>query len=379
MMKGKIAFVGNSALTMMNFRKGVMSALVKDGYEVAMIVPQDCDLSPVAGTGIRVIPIEVDCKGTNPLHDMRFFRRLKTIYRQEHFDFIFHFTIKPVIYGSMAAAACGVKFISVVTGLGFTFIKRNWLFRLSCLLHRLALHRAQEVWFLNPDDCDCFVSLRLVAPEKVHVIHGEGVDTAFFAAEKSLPEKFSFIYIGRMLRYKGVELFVRAAQDLRKEYPDVRWKLLGPLDREDPSGILPEELEAWVKHGWVEYLGVSKDVRASIAQSTCVVLPSYFREGVPRSLLEAAAMQRPLITTNSVGCKEVVMDGINGLLCEKNNQESLEQAMRTLLKMPREQLLQMGQKGREMVLDKFDEKIIIGEYLHALEKHLRKQDIPNSK
>ena len=362
----KIAFVGNSALTMMNFRKGVMCTLAQAGFEVTMIAPHDCELTALEGTGIHFIPIEVDCKGTNPRNDWRLYRSLKTIYRREHFDFAFHFTIKPVIYGSMAAISCGIKHISVVTGLGYTFIKRNWLFRTSCLLHRLALRKAAAVWFLNQDDCDCFVSLGLVSPQKVHVIHGEGVDTVFFATDQPLPDRFTFIYIGRMLRYKGVELFVQAAQQLRKDFPDVRWQLLGALDNEDPDGIAASEIEQWVQNGWVEYLGVSKDVRANIEQSTCVVLPSYFREGVPRSLLEAAAMARPILTTDTVGCREVVQDGVNGLMCEKNSVNSLLQTMRKMIQMSDEQLTRMGKQGRELMQRKFDEKIIIEEYRKAL-------------
>ncbi|MBQ9296171.1 MAG: glycosyltransferase family 4 protein [Paludibacteraceae bacterium] len=372
-MKGKIAFVGNSARTMMNFRMGVMKALTEDNYEVVMIAPQDCDMSPLQGSGIRFIAIKIDCKGMNPWRDIHLILDLKNIYRSEHFDFIFHFTIKAVIYGSMAAALCHIKHISVVTGLGYTFIKRNWLFLISRALHRVALRKAEAVWFLNQDDCDCFVSLKIVPSKKVHVIHGEGVDTSFFATDKPLPEPFTFIYIGRMLRYKGVELFVRAAEILRKEYPRVRWQLLGPLDNDDLDCITAGEIEEWVQHGFVEYLGVAKDVRPYIEQASCAVLPSYFREGVPRSLLESASMERIILTTNSVGCKEVVQNGVNGLVCEMNSLDSLVEAMRKIVEMPSSQLQQMGQNGRKYVLHLFDEKIIIAEYQKALQKYLNKE------
>lgn len=364
-MKKKIAFVGNSALTMMNFRLGIMKSLTK-WYDVVMITPQDCDMKPLEGTQIRFIPIDVDCKGTSPSQDIKLYRTLKKIYYNEQFDFVFHYTIKPVIYGSMAASACSVKHISVVTGLGYTFVKRNWLYRVSCLLHRLALRNAIQVWFLNQDDCDFFVHHHLVNPQKAHVIPGEGINTSVFNTEKPLPHNFTFLYFGRMLRYKGVELYIKAAEILKSEYPSARWLLLGPLDVLDPEGIQPEEMEKWVHYGIIDYLGVTKDVKAYIENSSCVVLASYFREGVPRSLMEAAAMKRPLITTNSVGCKDVVVDRVNGLLCQKGSLDDLVDKMRTMLNLSQNQLDAMGTAGRNLMLQKFDEKIIVKEYISAL-------------
>ena len=364
----KIAFVGNSALTMMNFRLGVMKEL-SEHYEVVMITPQDCELTLLEGTNIRFVPITLDCKGMNPVKEIQLYRQLKTIYNREKFDFIFHYTIKPVIYGSMAATASGIKFISVITGLGYTFIKRNWLFRLSCLLHKTALRHAEAVWFLNDDDHNVFVQLNLVQPSKAHVIPGEGVDTDFYCSHSPLPDDFTFLFCGRMLRYKGVELFVQAAKVLQKDFPSAHWQLLGPLDAHNPAGIKPNEMEKWVQEGIVEYLGVAKDVRPYLENCSCLVLPSYFREGVPRSLMEAAAMKRPVIATNSVGCKDVVIDKVNGLLCELKNIDDLIRTMRTMLKMPRTELEKMGEKGRELMLRKFDEKIIIAEYQKALNRY----------
>lgn len=371
-MKQKIAFVGNSALTMINFRKGLMSAVVNAGYDVTMIAPQDCELTPIEDTGIHFIPIVVDCKGTHPKNDLNLYRELKNIYRTKQFDFIFHYTIKPVIYGSMAAGACGIRHISVVTGLGYTFIKRNWLFHVSCILHKIALRKADSVWFLNQDDCDVFTSLRLAPQSKTHVIPGEGVNTEFYQSLLPMPSQTSFIYIGRMLRYKGVELFVRAAEVLQKEFPAAKWKLLGPIAPDDPSGIDAPELESWVHKGVIEYMGVAEDVRPYLEQSSCCVLPSCFREGVPRSLMEAASMERVIITTDSVGCKEVVQEGVNGFLCTPDSLDSLIVAMQQILRMPAEQIAAMGKAGRKYVLSRFDERIIINEYLQVLASLPRK-------
>ena len=212
----KIAFVGNSALTMMNFRLGVMKAL-SSRYEVVMMTPQDCELTPLSGTNIRFVPIQVDCKGQNPIRDLRLLSQLKLIYANEGFDFIFHYTIKPIIYGSLAASQLGIKHINVITGLGYTFIKRNWLFYLSCQMHRYALRNTNAIWFLNQDDCDAFVKWHIIPSSKTHVIHGEGVNTDFFRATKEPEQPFIFLHCGRMLRSKGVELYIKAAEKLKEQ------------------------------------------------------------------------------------------------------------------------------------------------------------------
>ena len=363
--KRKIAFVGNDAVSMMNFRLGVMKALSQD-YEVVMVTPQNCDLSPLNDTSIRYIPIHVERKGKNPMHDYRLYRTLKELYRRERFDCIFHFTIKPNIYGSLAASSLGIHHINVIPGLGYTFIKRNWLFHLSCALYKYALRKTDEVWFLNHDDSDTFLRWQLVSPRQARVSPGEGINTEFFHAAKAPELPFVFLYCGRMLRSKGVELFVQAARVLKHDYPDVRWQLLGPFDADNPDAIGPMEMEEWVRSGVVEYLGVTTDVRPFLERCSCLILPSYYMEGVPRSLMEAAAMERPLIASNTVGCKDVVVDGVNGLLCEKKSLDSLVQAMRRMIEMPREQLVAMGKAGRERMIAHFDERIIIDIYKKAL-------------
>jgi len=253
--KLKLAFTGNSAQTMLNFRAGVMSDFVRQGYEVTMITPRDCDISVCEKEGIRFIAIDIDCKGTNPVADLKLMEQLTNIYRKEQFDFVFHYTIKAIIYGSIAAKRCGLKQISVVTGLGYTFLRRNWLFLLSRAMHRFALRQACQVWFLNKDDRDDFVRHRIIPLQKTYLIHGEGVNTSCFEAAE-LPEgRFRFLYVGRMLYSKGVKLFVDAAAGLKKEYPEAEWALLGALDAQNPDAVSPETMERWVQHGVVKYLG----------------------------------------------------------------------------------------------------------------------------
>ena len=367
--KKKIAFVGNSALTMLNFRLGVMRELSKE-YDVTMITPQDTDIAVLESYSIRYIPVEVDCRGTNPIRDYRLIKSLYSIYKKEQFDFIFHYTIKPILYGSYAAGRLGIHHIAILTGLGYSFIKRNWLFFLSRYMHRFALRKADAIWFLNQDDCDAFVKWNVVDQERVHIIHGEGVDTDFYQSTKKDTAVFRFLHCGRMLRSKGVALYVEAAKRLKADFPQVKFQLLGPIDSQNPDAISPKEMEQWVRSEAIEYLGVTRDVRPFLDQCSCVVLPSYYMEGVPRSLMEAASMECPLIATDSVGCKDVVLDGINGLLCEKRSVESLYQTMRKMLQLSPEERQQMGQNGRQLMLRKFDEKLILQEYIRILNKYL---------
>jgi len=368
--KYKIAFVGNSALTMLNFRFGVMRSLSSE-YDVTMITPQDCDVAVLSEYGIHYIAIDVDCKGMNPLRDMRLMRTLYSIYKEELFDFIFHYTIKPILYGSYAAGLLRCHHIAIETGLGYSFIRRNWLYYLSRMMHRYALRKADAIWFLNQDDCDAFVKWGIVNQERVHIIHGEGVNTDYFKSSERSSEYFCFLHCGRMLRSKGVALYVQAAERMKKEYPKVKFQLLGPLDSLNPDAITPKEMELWVRSGVVDYLGVTKDVRPYLEQCSCVVLPSYYMEGVPRSLMEAASMECPLIATDSVGCKDVVLDGINGLLCEKRSVSSLYHAMKKMVNLTAEERAQMGSNGRQLMLRKFDEKIVLHEYETILHHYLQ--------
>lgn len=365
----KIAFVGNSALTMLNFRLGVMTELSKT-YDVTMITPQDCDVAILASKGIHFIPIDVDAKGINPFKDLRLARTLNRIYRHEHFDFVFHYTIKPIIYGSFVAGRADIPFISIVTGLGYSFIRRNWLFHLSRLMHKWALKKAKSVWFLNQDDRRSFVRWNIVPEDRTHVIHGEGVNTSFFAPMPKKDKLFRFLYCGRMLLSKGVGLYVEVAKQLKKDYPSVEFQLLGPIDAPNPDAVTPREIEDWIQEGTVTYLGVTKDVRPYLQACSCLVLPSYYMEGVPRSLMEAASMARPIITTDSVGCKEVVQDGVNGFLCIKQNVDSLYQTMRKMLSLNANELKEMGANGRKLMLAKFDEQIIIQEYVQYLNRSI---------
>jgi glycosyltransferase involved in cell wall biosynthesis len=364
----KIAFVGNSLQTMCNFRMGVMSELVREGYEVVVIAPKDGDVTALKQAQIRLIPIEMDCKGMNPFEDMRLAKTLRNIYRKEQFSVIFHFTIKPVIYGSWAARRAKIPQISVITGLGYTFIRKGWINRLAKMLYRYALRTANEVWFLNQEDKSLFVEQSLVSPFKARLINGEGVDVNKYQSHADLTTTpFTFLFVGRVLWDKGVGEFVKAAQVIKKQHPRVQFHILGQLGANNPACVSIEQMEIWEQTRTVKYLGETSNVLPYIERATCLVLPSY-REGVSRVLMEAASMERPIIATNVPGCREMVIDGHNGFLCEAQDTNSLIACMMHMLSLSEIELKAFGKNGRTHVLRYFDEQLTIALYKHKLQE-----------
>lgn len=365
-MKHKIAFVGNSSLTMHNFRINLLRSMVKMGYDVVVIAPKDSDTTSYKSNKIRYIPISVDSKGLNPFRDIFLLNQLRKIYIKEKFDFIFHYTIKAVIYGSLAATLTGRKHISVITGLGYAFLNNGFVNKLVIKLYRFALKKTLEVWFLNEDDRQVFLENKIVHFDRTKVINGEGVNARLFHhVSKESGGKFKFLFIGRLLWDKGVKEYVGAAAILKKKYHNVSFDILGSLDAANPSAIPREYMDKWEAEGTINYLGETRKVFPYLSHASCVVLPSY-REGISRVLLEASSMEKPIVATNVTGCRDIVKDGVSGFLCEVKSVESLAEAMEKILNLPKEELEKMGKSGREIVLEKFDEKIIIQEYKNKL-------------
>lgn len=365
----KIGFVGNSLQTMCNFRAGVMTELVQMGYEVVIIAPKDSDITFLKQNQIRLIPIEMDCKGMNPFADIQFARTLKRIYKKEKFNFLFHYTIKPVVYGSWAARKTKTLQISVITGLGYTFIRKGWITRVAKFLYRLSLRTANEVWFLNQEDKTLFVEQSLLSPFKARLIYGEGVDVAKYKSQSDLLSiPFTFLFIGRVLWDKGVGEFVKAAQVVKKQHPKVQFQILGQLGANNPACVSIQQMEEWEQTRTVKYLGETSNVLPYIENATCVVLPSY-REGVSRVLLEAASMERPIIASNVPGCREIVIEGYNGFLCEAQDTNSLIACMMHMLSISQVELEAFGKNGRTHVIKHFDEQKTIALYKRKLQEH----------
>lgn len=365
-----VCLVCNTAWAIYTYRHGLIRMLVGKGVSVTVLAPRDRTFPLLEEMGCRCIELPVASKGTSPREDLRTLCALYRYYRALKPHVVFHYTIKPNIYGSIAARLAGVPSIAVTTGLGYVFIQKSRAAHVAKALYRFAFRFPREVWFLNRDDKASFIEGRLLAhPERARLLNGEGVDLAHFAFTP-LPRtpQFTFVLIGRLLWDKGVGEYVDAARELRARYPHARFQLLGPAGVDNPSAITLEDVTRWQHEGVIEYLGEAHDVRAHIANADCVVLPSY-REGVPRTLMEASAMGRPIVATDVPGCREVVADGVTGLLCEARSAASLAAKLAQMLDMTDDARRAMGERGRAKVAAEFDEAAVVERYrqtLHAV-------------
>lgn len=365
-MNVKIALASNTAWNLYNFRGGLIRRLLEEGAAVTVVAPPDTFSEKLAGMGCEVIGLPMDNKGTHPARDLRTLRDFHRVYRQARPEVALHFTIKPVIYGSLAARMLGIPVANTITGLGTAFLREGWLMRVVESLYRVSQRWPQRVFFQNRDDHDLFVGRGLVPAEKAERLPGSGVDLERFApaAYPGNPAPV-FLLVARLLRDKGVVEFVEAARRVRAHHPRARFQLLGPLGVANRTAIPAEEVAGWVAEGVVEYLGETGDVRPALAAADCIVLPSY-REGVPRTLLEAAALGRPLIATDVPGCREVVADGDNGYLCRAQDANDLADRMERFIGLPVEARRALGEAGRAKVEREFDERFVIERYLRVI-------------
>jgi len=347
-----------------------MKALKEKGFEVWAVAPYD-EFSENLKKEFKYYEIKnLDRKGTNPLKDLKLLMEYTRIYRKIKPDLVINFTIKPNIYSSIACGFLGIKCVSVITGLGYVYVRGGVLEILTNLLYKVALSFNKKVIFQNKEDENTFITKGIISPNKSVLIKGSGIDTSYFSPDfcKNInkdKDKFIFLMVSRLLWDKGVGEYVEAGKRIKEKYPFVELWLLGALDKGNPSAIPEENLREW--ESIIKYLGETKDVRPFICQADCVVLPSYYREGLPRTLLEAMAMEKPIITTDAPGCREVIRDGVNGFMVKPRDVESLYEAMEKMIKLPEEKRQEFGKKGRELALQEFDEKIIIKRYMQIIE------------
>ena len=361
----RVAIVINTSWNIWNFRASLVRALQTAGHEVLAIAPPD-EYSQRLETelGCRFVPILMENKGTNPVKDAALTLRFYQIYKREKPDVVLHYTIKPNIYGSLAARLAGVPSINNVSGLGTVFIVKNFVSKVALELYRLAFRSPHKVFFQNDDDRQLFLQHGLVQKEIADLVPGSGVDTDKFqpAAQFVRQTPFVFLMVARVLYEKGVVEYFEAAKIIRAAVPGTRIQLLGGLDEAGGVGVPRATFEEWLRNDDIEYLGRSDDVAAHLHRADCVVLPSY-REGTPKTLLEAAAVGKPLITTDVPGCRETVVDGHNGYLCQVRSGEDLAAKMLQVLRLPETELQHMGQASRHLAVSKFDEKLVLDKYL----------------
>jgi len=291
----------------------------------------------------------------NPFLDFFNFLKILKILNKINPDYFLGYTIKPVIYGSLAAKLTGIPNIfSIITGLGYIFTERNshsnFINSIVKILYKLSLNRNKIIFFQNQDDLKLFIDLKIVSPDKAIIINGSGVDTNYYFTNK-FPQKISFLFIARLIKEKGIIEYGEAAKILKQKYPNIDFKVVGWFDN-NPHAIPEKIFNKWIQNKIISYLGKFDDVRPAIENSSVFILPSY-REGTPRSVLEAMSMQRPIITTDAPGCRETVIQGENGFLIPPKDISALVNAMEFFIKNP-EVIPRMGKRSREIALEKYD-------------------------
>ena len=357
----------NAAWNIWNFRRPLVEALIADGHHVTVLAPLDDSVGDLEKLGCRFLPLDMSVKGLNPLQDLKLMRRFKRIFRTEQPDAILSYTIKNNIFGAMAARSLNIPFIPNVSGLGTAFLSGGVLQTIAETLYRRAFGHLPRVFFQNEDDRDLFVTRKLLRPRQAHVLPGSGIDLDRFPATDYPPESDApvFLMIARLLRDKGVLEYVEAARQVKSDQPQARFQLLGSVDAANRTAIDAATVSSWVDEGTIEYLGTTDDVRPRIAEAHCVVLPSY-REGAPRTLIEAAAMARPLIATDVPGCRVVVDDGKTGFLCEVKSGDSLATACLEFQNLPYADRAKMGRAGRAKMEAEYDQAIVVKAYGKAI-------------
>ncbi|KWU02528.1 glycosyl transferase family 1 [Vibrio toranzoniae] len=353
-----IVIIGVKPSSLRNFRGELLKKLsLNDMHKIYAMASNatDTEINSIIELGANYIDYPVTRSGLSPISDFKTFKVLRSIFKKKKPNVILAYTIKPIIWGGIAARVLPhCRFYALVTGLGFAFQKGSWkknlLVKLVTFLYKIALKKADKVIFQNPDNQQVFIGLGIVAKHKTCVVNGSGVDVAHFDV-KPLPSAPRFLLIARLLGDKGIREYIAAANKVKEQYTDAVFQLVGPEDP-SPNGISLTELSILNNKKSVEYLGSTNDVRPYIEGSSIFVLPSY-HEGLPRTVLEAMATGRPILTTDAPGCRETVINDVNGWLVEKANVEQLAERMIWFIE-NQSDWQRMGEASRTMVEDKFD-------------------------
>ncbi len=365
----KIAIVLNTSWNIYNFRKCLVNSLMDKGNEVITIAPKDHFTSKLEDMGCQHIPVKMDSRGANPLKDFLLIFELYWIYRKAKPDVILHYTVKPNIYGTIAASLLKIPVINNVCGLGTIFLTNNLVSKIAITLYRIAFRFPKMIFFQNEDDKELFIQRNIVQRDICGLLPGSGINTNDFSprskAKKST--KFTFLLISRLIYDKGILEYIDAIEVLKRQGFEAKFQLLGQIDEEHKRGIPEKTVQSWIGKNQVEYLGTTEDVRTYIQNADCVVLPSY-REGTPKTLLEAASMAKPIVATDVPGCNNVVKNGLNGFLCKLKDSDDLAEKMKLMASQNQESLSKMGEFSRAYVKHNFAEKIVFDKYHSAISK-----------
>ncbi|MEO7316582.1 MAG: glycosyltransferase family 4 protein [Ginsengibacter sp.] len=365
----RIAVIENSLFSTYTMRDSLMKRLMKEGYEVFVLTHTNSFAAQVEKTGIKVINI-----GSGNIHPVKV---SKYIYNLFFFlnrikpDVVLTYSIRPAIWGNFIARYLKIPTITNITGVGPLFTSKNVAYLAARSMYRLALKNASKVFFQNFDDMELFIQHKFVTPDRAARIPGSGVDYEKFSPVlvNKNNDSFSFLFIGRLIKDKGIFEFVEAARIIHEKYPTVQFNVLGPFWHQNlkSNTVTKSDLQNWIDEGIIDYMGEKKDVRKFIAKADCIVLPSY-REGTSNILLEAASMEKPAITCNTTGCKEIVEDGITGFLCSIKDGRDLADKMEKMLLLSPVERIGMGKKAREKIIREYGKEIVLNAYLDAIDQ-----------
>jgi glycosyltransferase involved in cell wall biosynthesis len=367
-----VAIVANSTWNIYNFRFNIIKMLEELHFKVIVIAPVDEYIYYLTNRkNTRHIPLHhLSRKGTMPLNNIQLFNELYQIYKVEKPDLILHFTIKPNIFGNLAAKVVGIPSICVVTGLGYSFLNHTSLKSISNFLYKFSFKYASKVIFENQTDKTLFDELSITKPLQSLAIKGCGVNTSYYKPKSNAYQKTKiFTFIGRLLYDKGIVEFVEAARLVKKDDPEARFWVIGELDRQNPSSVSEDLLSDWIENGDIEYWGMTEDIRPFVHESDAIVLPSY-REGMPRVILEAMSMGKIVVSTMTAGCDETIEHDKNGYLVPVKDSIMLSEVIKIILDMNELELQKMGIYSRKKALNEFDIKIITEQYMQIIHKQL---------
>ena len=368
----KILITANTSWYIFNFRSNLIAALIEQGHIVETLAPAASYAERIVKSGVsRHHSIKMDKSGTNPVVELFVLFRIFRILFKNKPDIIFSYTPKVNIYVSFIARFLRIPVAVNVSGLGISFLSDGFLKKITLLLYRLSIKKAIKIFFQNSEDQTFFIQKGLANEKNSELLPGSGVDLVKFNCDRSKAcdkEKTVFLLVARLIWDKGIREYVDAARIIRIKYPHTEFQIAGFIDYENPSAIPESELKQWVSEGVINYLGSTDDIKSFYLNADCAVLPSFYREGVPRTLLEAAAMSLPIITTDNVGCRDAIEDGKTGFLCMIKNAVDLAKKIETFLNISYEQRIEMGKAGRRKMKQEFDENIVISRYLALLEQ-----------
>lgn len=366
----RIVILSNTSWYIYNFRFNLIKALMESKYQIITISSEDEYTTKLIQQGCMHYNIRIDSKSKNPLKDIVLMISLSILLRKIKPNVLLNYTAKPNIYGTIAASLFKIPTINNIAGLGSGFVDESLTTKFLRFLYRFSQKRANKIFFQNIDDQNEFINKRLVSREQCDLLPGSGVDLNRFAFTEISDvenDKFIFLFVARMLYSKGAKILFNAAKELkRRGIKNFKIILLGESNVNNNDAIPDEIIDQWNNEDFFEYLGKSDDVYQYMKQSNCIVLPTYYREGTPRSLLEGLATGRPIITTNMPGSRNTVINGINGYIIKPKDHLDLAEKMEKMLKLSQNELREFSISSRKLAEERFDESIVIAKYLKLI-------------